>query len=145
MTVIEAARSKAWTVLDRSKLGWWVPIPVNAWLSVCVYSVFVLFCVQIAALRWADPPSKGFYRLFMGLRNWKEANVQQLTVNPWIDSGEFRVRVGTGFIWLRTESVKKILNMVMKFCSKSLQGIAWVAGRLLAFSEGQTKILPVLN
>jgi hypothetical protein len=32
-------------------------------MSVCVYSVFVLSCVQVAALPWADPPSKEFYRL----------------------------------------------------------------------------------
>jgi hypothetical protein len=26
-------------------LGSWVPIPHEAWMTVCVYSVFVLFCV----------------------------------------------------------------------------------------------------
>jgi hypothetical protein len=31
-------------------------------MSVCVYSVFVLSCVQVAALRQADPPSKESYR-----------------------------------------------------------------------------------
>jgi hypothetical protein len=61
-----AARSKAWTVFARSDanrsqwprglrhelpssartLGSWVPIPLKAWMSVCVYSVFVwFFCV----------------------------------------------------------------------------------------------------
>jgi hypothetical protein len=40
-------------------------------MSVCVYSVFVLFCVQVAALRRADPPSKESYGLCIGLRNWK--------------------------------------------------------------------------
>jgi hypothetical protein len=40
-------------------------------MSVCVYSVFVLFCVQVAALRRADPPSKGSYPLCIGLRNLK--------------------------------------------------------------------------
>jgi hypothetical protein len=38
---------------------------------VCVYSVFVLFCVQVAALRLADLPSKEAYRLCTRLRNWK--------------------------------------------------------------------------
>jgi hypothetical protein len=28
----------------------WVRIPLKAWMSVCVYSVFVLSCVQVAAL-----------------------------------------------------------------------------------------------
>jgi hypothetical protein len=32
-------------------------------MSVCVYSVFVLSCVQVAALLRADPPSKETYRL----------------------------------------------------------------------------------
>jgi hypothetical protein len=40
-------------------------------MSVCVYSVFVLFCVQVAALRRADSPSEGAYRLCIGLRNRK--------------------------------------------------------------------------
>jgi hypothetical protein len=41
----------------------------HSWMSVCVYSVFVLSCVQVAALRRADPPSKESYRLCIGLRN----------------------------------------------------------------------------
>jgi hypothetical protein len=45
-------------------LGSWVRIPLEAWISVCVYSVFVL------SLR-ADPPSKESYRLCKRLRNWK--------------------------------------------------------------------------
>jgi hypothetical protein len=40
-------------------------------MSVCVYCVFVLFGVYVAALRWADPPSKESYRLCKRLRNWK--------------------------------------------------------------------------
>jgi hypothetical protein len=32
-------------------------------MSVCVSSVFVLFCVLVATLRLADPPSKESYRL----------------------------------------------------------------------------------
>jgi hypothetical protein len=44
-------------------LGSWVRIPLEAWMSVCVYSVFVLFFVLVAALRLTDPPSKESYRL----------------------------------------------------------------------------------
>jgi hypothetical protein len=40
-------------------------------MSVCVYSVFVLSFVQVAAFRRADPSSKESYRLCIGLRNWK--------------------------------------------------------------------------
>jgi hypothetical protein len=38
-------------------------------LTYCVrYSVFGLFCVQVAALRRADPPSKGSYGPCIGSR-----------------------------------------------------------------------------
>jgi hypothetical protein len=43
------------------------------WVSVCVYSVSELLCVYVAALRLTDPPSKGSYRLCMGLRKWKSS------------------------------------------------------------------------
>jgi hypothetical protein len=32
-------------------------------MSVCANCVFVLFCVQVAALRWADTQSKESYQL----------------------------------------------------------------------------------
>jgi hypothetical protein len=34
-------------------------------MSVCVYSVCAALCVQVAALRRADPPSKESYRLYI--------------------------------------------------------------------------------
>jgi hypothetical protein len=40
------------------KLGSWVRIPLEVWMSVYVYSVFVLPCVQVAVLRRVNPPSK---------------------------------------------------------------------------------------
>jgi hypothetical protein len=46
-------------------------------MPVCVYSVFVLSCVQVAALRRADPPSMESYRLCLGLETEKAAKVQQ--------------------------------------------------------------------
>jgi hypothetical protein len=52
-------------------LGSWVRIPLKVWISVCVYSVYVLFFLYVAALQWADTPSKESYRLCIGLRNWK--------------------------------------------------------------------------
>jgi hypothetical protein len=52
-------------------LGSWVRIPLNIWMSVCVYSVFVLFCVWVAALQWADSPTKESYRLCIDLRKLK--------------------------------------------------------------------------
>jgi hypothetical protein len=50
-------------------LGSWVRIPLETWMSVSVYSVFVLFCVQVAALQRVDPPSKEPYCLCIGLTN----------------------------------------------------------------------------
>jgi hypothetical protein len=38
-------------------------IPLEAWISVCVFSVFVLSYVQVASLRRADPPFEESYRL----------------------------------------------------------------------------------
>jgi hypothetical protein len=40
-------------------------------MLVCVYSVFVLFCMYVAGLRRADPPSKESYRLCIGLGELK--------------------------------------------------------------------------
>jgi hypothetical protein len=31
------------------------------WMSVCVYSVFAMSCLQVEALRQADPPSRESY------------------------------------------------------------------------------------
>jgi hypothetical protein len=46
-------------------------------MSVCVYSVFMLLCVQVAALRPADPPSKEFYRLCIDQDTEKAAKVHK--------------------------------------------------------------------
>jgi hypothetical protein len=58
-------------------LGSWIRIPLKAWMSVCFYSVFVLFCGYVAALRRADPPSKKSYRLCTDLETEKAAKVQR--------------------------------------------------------------------
>jgi hypothetical protein len=52
-------------------LGLWVRIPLEVWMSVCVYSVFVPSCVQVVVLWQVDPPSKESYRLCKRSRNWK--------------------------------------------------------------------------
>jgi hypothetical protein len=52
-------------------LGSWVRIQLQAWMSVCVYSVFVLSCMQVAVLRRADPPPKEFYQLCIAIINLK--------------------------------------------------------------------------
>jgi hypothetical protein len=52
-------------------LGSWVRIPLEAWMSVCVYSVFILSGVQVAALRRADPPCEESYRLYKKMKKMK--------------------------------------------------------------------------
>jgi hypothetical protein len=52
-------------------LGLWDRIPLESWMFVCICSVLVLSCVQVAALRRADPPSKEPYWLCKRSRNWK--------------------------------------------------------------------------
>jgi hypothetical protein len=56
---IVTARSKAWTVFARSNTGIVCSNPTQTWMSVCVYSMFVLSCVQAAAWRRSDPLSTG--------------------------------------------------------------------------------------
>jgi hypothetical protein len=59
-----AARSKAWTVFARSNAGIVVSNPTQGMdVCVCVYFVFVLSCVLVAALRWAHHSSKESHRL----------------------------------------------------------------------------------
>jgi hypothetical protein len=79
-----AARSEAWTVR-----------PIKHWNRgfkthlrhgcLCAFILFVLFCVHVAALQQADPPSKESYRLCKRSRTWKSAKVQRRTVEPQRD------------------------------------------------------------
>jgi hypothetical protein len=73
-----AARSNAWTVFARSNTGILGSNPTWG-MDVCVR----LFCVQVVALRRADPPSKGSYRLCKKIKKLrKRAKVQQRAVPP---------------------------------------------------------------
>jgi hypothetical protein len=49
LTVLEpitvAARSKALNVFPAQTLGPWVRTPLEVWMSLCVYFVFVVFCI----------------------------------------------------------------------------------------------------
>jgi hypothetical protein len=60
-------------------------MPLEAWMSVCVYSVFVLSCVQVTALRGADPPSKESYRLCKDQETEKATKVQQRAIESQTD------------------------------------------------------------
>jgi hypothetical protein len=72
--VLQACRSQWLRLLrhEMSSLAWtlesWIRIPFKAWMSVCVYSVFVLFCVQAAILRRAYPLFSEFYQMCIRLR-----------------------------------------------------------------------------
>jgi hypothetical protein len=71
--IIVAVRSKTWTVFLARTLGSWVRIPLKAWMSIVrVYSMFVLFCMKVAALRRADPSFQESCRLCIGSRNQKK-------------------------------------------------------------------------
>jgi hypothetical protein len=73
MPIRVAARSKAWTLFARSDAGIVGLNPTRGMdVCVCVYSVFVLSCVQVEALRRADHSSKESYRLCeKKIRYWR--------------------------------------------------------------------------
>jgi hypothetical protein len=79
---ILAARSKAGTVFAQSNTGIVGSNPTYG-MHVCVRLFCVCAsCVQVAALLWADPPSKEAYPLCKRPRNWKAAKAQQRVVEP---------------------------------------------------------------
>jgi hypothetical protein len=51
-------------------------------MSVCIYSVFVLSCVQVEALRRADPLSKESYLLCKNQETERAVKAQQKAVEP---------------------------------------------------------------
>jgi hypothetical protein len=70
-------------------LGSWVPIPIEAWKFVCVYSVFVLYYVQIAALQRADHSCDKSYRLYIRYRNWTETKRFTDALCSWWEQQEY--------------------------------------------------------
>jgi hypothetical protein len=57
-----AARSEARTVFDRSNTGITGSNPARG-MDVCTHFSVLCCAVYVEALRWADPPSKEFYRM----------------------------------------------------------------------------------
>jgi hypothetical protein len=78
LPITVAARSKAWTVFALSNTGI-MGSNQNSGKDVCV---FVLSCVQVVALRRADPPSKESYRLCKRSRKCKATKAQKRAVEP---------------------------------------------------------------
>jgi hypothetical protein len=70
------AQSKAWTIMVRSNTGIVGSNPTWG-MDVCVYSVFVLSCVEVAVLWRSDPPPKESYRLRKNQDTEKAAKVQR--------------------------------------------------------------------
>jgi hypothetical protein len=69
-------------------LGTWDRISLEACMSVCVYSIFVLSCVHVSALRRADPPFKESYRLCERSRDLKSGQGTTKdcrTIDRWMD------------------------------------------------------------
>jgi hypothetical protein len=81
--ITEAPQSKASTVFARSDAGIVGSSPTEGMdVSVCVYSVCVVLCVD-SSLAMADPPSKESYRLCKNdYETEEEARVQQRAVEP---------------------------------------------------------------
>jgi hypothetical protein len=78
MPITLAVRSKAWTVLLRLKNGIVGSNPTRGMdVFVRLFCVCAVLCVQVAALRRADPPSKESYLLCKRSRKWKAAKDQQ--------------------------------------------------------------------
>jgi hypothetical protein len=57
--------------------GSWVRILLETWISLCVFSVFVLSYVYVSFLRRTDPPSKESYRLCKNQETEEAAKAQQ--------------------------------------------------------------------
>jgi hypothetical protein len=71
-----AARSKAWTVFARLDAEFMVWNPTQEMdVCLCVYSLFVLSCLKVAALRRAYHSSKNSYhRCKKWKRNWRKGH-----------------------------------------------------------------------
>jgi hypothetical protein len=76
-----AARSKTWKVFARSNTGIVGSNPTWG-IVVCFESVFVLLCVQVAALRRADPPPKESYHCVKDQETENVSEAQRRAVEP---------------------------------------------------------------
>jgi hypothetical protein len=90
-------------------------------ISVCVYSVFALSCVWLAALRWADQSSKESYHLCKNkLLNWRRGQVPTNScraIDEWINM--FLLLLGPCAVWMWTEFRRYMLS---PFCGSKRVG-----------------------
>jgi hypothetical protein len=84
-------RSKAWTVFARSNSGIAGSNPTQGMdVCMCVYFVFMLSCVYVAALRRADHSSKESYYICKNdYETQEEARAQQRAVEPLMNEWMF--------------------------------------------------------
>jgi hypothetical protein len=126
--------------------------------SICVYSVFVLSCVQVEALRRADPPSKESCRLCINQETGKVAGVQQkgrTTTDGLVDiyterilsvKWSFGFRIGKSY-WPRQtlldHKVNGLLISRVHNYAVSPGGVKW--SYMIITGKGKSKVDPVLN
>jgi hypothetical protein len=61
----------------------------NAWMSVCLYSMFVLSCVWVAALLRAAHSSESYRLCKKDYRTEEVTTAQQKALEPWMNENEY--------------------------------------------------------
>jgi hypothetical protein len=119
---------------------------------VCIYSVFMLLCV--AALRWADPPSKDPYRLCIGWGNWKSSQnptkgcrAMIIITTKYCSDGLSRPkrRISNAVITIESQKTSSWRQMCSCSIWPSLRALVTSAVRLLAKTRSVPLLTHILN
>jgi hypothetical protein len=124
MTV--AALSEAWTVFARSNTAIVGSNPTQGMhVCVCVYSVFVLSCVQVAALRRADHSPKESYH-YKGLQShwwmkkWNMFRSAEIIIRRSTDTCICMSSLNGSILFLY------LYDQGFDSCHKSSEGVFWL-------------------